>query len=374
VLASHVSAYAASASGQRVALLRTHDITANGVALFDLAVLDFESMQVRTLLEKTPRLAHLTISPDDGWIAYISLEEGNQIYALNIQSPEQRRVLGACHQGETTLCSEIHWSPDGKMLLWSDARGIWISSSDHNLPSLAHPNRVQVVDPGGKQIEIEVRFQNLRWSPDGRYVLVETLPQGSEVRWQAIVDTRRERLVRVPESFESQQLSSPVIWMQDGSLLAILNNPASSSEQPHLRHWQVVDTHDELLILNQGFALSSTDLPLAPEGGAQRAYCANWLTRSAENQLLLVFSVPGSRLAPVVFSLDLAEGKLHKLFELPPDIDQLLWTPDGGGALILGEQSRLMFVSGYNEVQLDLRPILGEDAHDFNWLPPGPPI
>jgi hypothetical protein len=371
-LVDNVVQFKASASGKRVALLRTRGIAANGVALYDLAIFDFYTMQVHTLIENIPRLEHLSISPDDRWIIYSSPDEGNRLYALNVEAPEQQLALGECHIEAGTRCTQVSWAPNSQTILWSDVQGLWLSGLDQTTPRLIQPDRVQITDPQAKSIEIEVRYQNMVWSPDGRYVLTEVLPQDSEISWYAIADTRRERLVQVHDSYKNQGSNAAMIWLQDGSLLMIhAGDP--SSQAPLVRQWQLVHTHNELLILNQEFVLSSEAFPAISQPGLGHSYGIYWLTQSSQEQCTLAINHPDTALASGVFSLDLVEGTLQKLFDLPPEVSGVLWSPDGSGALILGEdESNVLFVSRLGGVQQDLRSLLGQDAHDFTWLPPTP--
>ena len=64
LLASRVEEFAVSESGKKVALLKTTNITANGVELFVLAILDFDTKQITNLIENTPRLFAISTSAD----------------------------------------------------------------------------------------------------------------------------------------------------------------------------------------------------------------------------------------------------------------------------------------------------------------------
>jgi len=207
--------------GKRVALLRTRNITANGVELYDLAYLDFETMQVITLLESIPKPPIFALSPDEGRIAYSTNGTELTIHSVELDSSNKDVELGTCQPGESGLCDEITWSQDSLSVLWADSRGVWVSSIKDLTQRKVHPNSVSIQDPVGDEIDVKVTFRDFIWSPQGRYALAEVIPDDSDVRWRCILDTRRLRLVEVPESYKTEGHQTNAIWSQDGSLLVV---------------------------------------------------------------------------------------------------------------------------------------------------------
>ena len=50
----------------------------------------------------------------------------------------------------------------------------------------------------------------------------------------------------------------------------------------------------------------------------------------------------------------------------------ILWAPDGSGALILGKNKEVIYAPFDGSLMRDLRKLFGEDATGFTWMPPKP--
>lgn len=369
ILTTNVSDYAASDSGSQIALLRTRGITANGLALYDLAILDLDTKLLKTLIQSITKVEALSISPDGQWITYIQPDQGNQIFILATQSHGLPTVLGSCNPNRDDFSTKINWSPDSKYVVWSDLEGVWLSHLKKNTLRLVQSNHVSILNPQGESIEIEVMFQDLLWSPNGRYVLAKTIPDASRVGWYSIIDTKRERLVQVPDSYVSDLDGFFTIWLQDGSIITTQHNVTIGSGVPTLKHWLIFDTHEKILVQNQ---LIQIPLEYLPIQNHKYAFGINWLTQNSDGNLTFEVSSPGSAAAPRMFSLDLVENKIEKFLELPIHPKSIKIAPDGGGVLIIGEEDQLFFVTLLDGKSRNLRPLFGSDAQKFNWLPPTP--
>lgn len=373
ILVDNVAEFSVSASGKKLALLRPWKITANGVELFDLDLLDFESKQIITLLEKTSRPFKTTPSPDGGWIAYITSEGESKVRAIRSDASSPPIELGLCRRLTVAHCGDVAWSPDSRSILWSDSQGVWISYLEEASTQLVHSRKVEVDDPGGKKNEIQVDFNSLSWSPSGRYVLTEILPFDSGVSWHAVLDTRTGRLVEVPDSFEYHGPIASVSWLQDGNLLVAHAAEAPDHKIPFIKSWHILATHDELLVLDKKFDLHSDNFPsFNTQSEANSSHCLNWVAQQNTDSLHLGVTLPEAAAAPVLFALDLQKGKLEKLITIPHDTIEVLWSPDGGGVLIIASDGQLLFTPASGEALYDLLSVLGADASGFTWLPPAP--
>ncbi|MBN1145870.1 MAG: WD40 repeat domain-containing protein [Anaerolineales bacterium] len=369
MLASGVAEFSVSATGKQVAMLRPKNIAANGIELFNLDLLDFESKQIITLIERTPRPANMSISPDGAWVAYTLIQPDSPVFALRSDGAGEPIQLGRCHCQAGGRC--LAWSPDSQSLLWSDTQGAWIAQLEQPAPKIVHPGKVEVTDPEGTCSEIDVHFESLDWSPDGRYVLVKVKPVSSGVSWYAILDTPTSRLVEVPGSFEYDEEFASISWSPDGALLVAHSGIAALASPPYIQIWRILATHDNLLIPDRILELPG-DTNDFPPGQVDNDYCIEWLSKNEADKLLLGVTFPGTKLAPRLFSLQIEKGQLDKLFELTPSAIDVLWSPDGAGALILGSQGQMIFAHTSSGALYDVRPSLGADAHGFTWLPPAP--
>jgi hypothetical protein len=73
---------------------------------------------------------------------------------------------------------------------------------------------------------------------------------------------------------------------------------------------------------------------------------------------------------PVLFDLNLVNGSLTKLQTLPVETDQVLWSPDGIHALVLGGRNQIYLFSLKTSELTDLQPTISPEARQFVWMPP----
>jgi hypothetical protein len=239
--------------------------------------------------------------------------------------------------------------------------------------SPAHTRKVEVKDPGGEKTEIEVDFHSLSWSPVGRFLLTKITPSASDVKWLAVLDTLTGRLVAVPDTYEHITPNANVLWMLDGKLLLIYTYDLNGESYLYIKLWQIIPTSNDLLVPQDISEQVPGDfgIPL-PTSSAGMSLCPAWLAQLEEDRIVLEIAPTQGQAETLLFSLDLKELTLHKLLDISFDIDKMLWAPDGGGALILGGQSQIIFAPIDGSSYVDLRPILGDDAHGFQWLAPSP--
>lgn len=371
VLAENVEAYSASANGQRIALLRSQGITANGVEVFDLDVFDLQTKQIYTRLHDIPRLFQLSTSPNAQWLAYQEKMEGGAMYLLHLTSEAAPQPAGQCDAKVAAHCSQFSWSLDSQVILWGDERGIWKYVLSDPAPAVIHNGEVEVTDPRGSSSLIRVGFSDFAWSPAGRFVLVGMLPLDSQVRWTALLDTMTGRLVEIPDTYSASGSPASVIWALDGSIISANGGSFREEIPPVLKFWRIYPTRNDLIYPGRVYTLESEHFPLI--GDIEEAgFALEWLNQTSPDWLSFGVSLPDHSSPAVLLQLSLKDGRLRKIQELPNDTSQVLWAPDGGGSLILGGQFPYLFAPASGGTLIDLREILGAAAHDFHWLPPTP--
>ena len=79
ILAENVLEFTASASENLVVMLRSKDVAANGVELYDLEVLDLTSMQVHPITVNLPRVDSISLSSDGRWLVYHENESNGKV-------------------------------------------------------------------------------------------------------------------------------------------------------------------------------------------------------------------------------------------------------------------------------------------------------
>lgn len=368
LISDHVYEYSVNPEGKLVALMRSQNVVANGVEMFELGLLDFDSKQITPIIEGSPLLHSISISPDGEWIAYFPNENGGRLSAIRTDGSGESIELGFCHQTLNTPCAPVSWSPDSRDLLWSDQRGVWHTRLDWENPQLITNNSIEVTDPEGEISQITVSFGSLTWSPTGRYALSVVTPTTSSTQWNVILDTRRMRFIDVPESFQSGTSMKNIIWLNDGTLMA--SNGLGNAEVI-LTLWEVVPTQNDLLRFNNNYTIDSDDLPTPIDNSiTEWSYIVDWLYQFDERLLGFGVRVLEDNVSPILLNLELQDNYTESINHVPSYTENVLWSPDGQGALIIGTGQELFFSPSNGGMLIDLIPVLGEEAREFYWLPP----
>lgn len=368
-LVDGVEEFSVSNDGSKIILLRPRKITANGVQMYDLDIFDFETKQITNWFEESPRLFHILLSPDGTLTAYTTQENGGELYVIDSAAPEDAIKIGT-HEGEF---KRLVWAPDSSAIIWNDSHGIWGGDPQETGSHLIHPNFVEVYDPKGNKSEIEVDFEQINWSPLGRYVLTRVVPSDSNVSWYAVLDSVSGRLEQIQDSYETGQATVGAGWNNDGSLYIGRSGDPAQQTPPFIQRWHLLATHDDLLLPGEVYPIISDEFPFeTSRPGRDSSLCLNWLLSNRDDSLNLGVTLPDTNMKPALFYLDWEDGSLHKLFTLPNNPMDILWSLDGGGALTFEQSDKILFIQFSSGLTFDLRPVLGENAHSFTWLPPAP--
>jgi hypothetical protein len=375
-LAQNVAGFVASADGRVIILLRPQKITANGAQRYRLEALRLEDQQIVTLYEDASQPGQILVSPDGSLVAFTqSLTGGATIYLLPVEAGNKPQVLGICQPAPAGDCASFAWSPDSRDLLWSDAQGLWQATTSAGQPEAKalriHPNKVQVQDPKGQMVEMEARFSELQFAPSERFVRMQVTPLASQVGWQAVFDRRSGQLAGAQDTYITRAIDAQTIWQSNGNLLVAHASDPERQAPPFIHTWYVMPTNPELLVSGEQLDLYSDDFPFsAAQSKAIPAHCLHWLAETQPNHLVFAVQIDQSDDPPVLFDLNLLTKSLTKLLELPADTTQVLWSPDGVNALVLGGRNQISLLSLKSAEMIDLQTTLGLNARQFHWLPP----
>jgi len=382
-LAEYVSEFSPDGSGNRIALLRSRGVTANGAELYDLDLLDLQTMQIARLLQETSNIGNVALSPDGKWLAFSQPLQGREVLVFPVSNPAQITGVGSCLDHDQMGCSTLNWSPDSQNLLWSDHRGIWmadmanVDKTDGDADCV-NPGVMPILDPEGKPSEIEAWLSSPLWSPAGRFVLLEVSPKQSNVRWQAVLDVSSRRIIQVIDSYETLATDASLSWLEDGRLAVARasspnQNPAlQGSAAPTIQLWQVVPTHSSLLIPGNHYPIRTeaifTEEPSST--GLNPALCFEWLQPMEPGHLLVSARVLNADHQPVLFRLDLGNGFLTPIAETAIDTQQILWAPDHSGFLAIGTDQQMSYFSIEVDKWFNLSSFGEADPNSARWLPP----
>jgi hypothetical protein len=375
-LAQNVMDFDASEDGQVIVLLRPQKIAANGVRQFELDALQLNNQQIFNLIDNASQIQQITVSPDGSYVAYTQEQpEGVTIFISPVAPDNQPHILGKCQPEPTAECASLAWSPDSRDLLWSDALGLWQASASSGVKSIEaqhiHPNNIQIKDPKGQNLEIKARFTDLQFAPTERFVLMKVAPLGSQVGWQAVFDRRSGLLAQAADTYVTSEVEAQVKWKADGNLLVAHASEPGRYIPPFIHIWFVIPTNPELLVSGKQYNLYSDDFPFSTaQSKAVPAHCLQWLSEVQPNHLVFAIQLNQSNDPPVLFDLNLLNGSLTKLQVLPTETTQVLWSPDGINALILGGRNQIYHLSLKTGELTDLQPTIGSGARQFVWMPP----
>ncbi len=373
-IAENVVSFSTNMQGSKIALLRPSGVSANGNELFDLDLLDIASKQTRHLIEATPRLTDMSLSPDGAWLAFQQIKgDDPAIFLLMLSEPAVPIALSKCLGLEPDGCTDIVWSSDSRSLLWSDKRGVWIASAGTGSAIQLHTSLVEVPDPQGRISKLEVRFATLGWSPVGRFALLQVFPNQSEASWHAIIDTRTGRIGQVLDSYRLAPMAVNVSWLPDGYLAVARGSDLEHSSPATIQLWNVLATNPELLVSSGKYEipsdlLSAEAVSLTTTDNEAVPLQIDWVQQISPDHIIFGAFLPSSKV--LLIDLNLQTEAMDALFQLQEDIVKVLWAPDGSGVLAVTSNGKAFFVSPDGKIQTELKAADGIELSGFIWLPP----
>lgn len=374
VLVESVSDFAVNNSGMLIGLIKPKKVIANGEKLFDLVLLDFNSMQLHTILKSESNLDHISISPKGNWIAYRSLSNNGNIYLISTTDNLGKKIkIGTCGQAEGNSCSELVWSKDNQKIAWSDKNGIWIAKPDKKSADLIIKSEIFIKDPEGSEIKVDVQFSNLKWSPFGRFLLTKVSSISSDIQWYAIVDTKRKNFALIPETFSHANNEINILWTTNGRILLIQNSDTSPDKTAFIKIWKPTPTRDDLLLLERTTEIPSEmllDIAHLPKTSAD--FFIHWSQQLKDDKILFGVTWLDNKTAPLLLEYSVENGKITEITKIPLQSSKVIWSPDFSGILIIENNTSFLYKSFISGDILDLSSILGLDATNFYWLPPKP--
>lgn len=368
-LAKDIQEYSLSANQRYLAMVKSESITANGNELFQLQRYDLYTRQWITLLEKHPRIRLITISPDGSQIAYIK-EQAPPL--IQLTSPgRQPRQIGECSPDPDHPCAELTWSPDSQFLLWRDPRGVWLFDAINTRTHLAFPNTIGITDPKGGITEVSVEYQNLTWAPNSRFFLARVKVTPSGANWFSVFDIRNERMAKIPGTHTLSNPQANAGWLLDNSLAIVSGGDVQSGVSPSIQLFQLTPTRDELIKAGATFPASLAELTgTALSQDVLQPPVLAWPSQLNKRELFFGITFPHSPLSlpSLLVVLNLRNGALRIIGEIPYDTQQVSWAPDLSGVLVLGERGAITFLPANGGELQNLRQNIGSQSYNPTWL------
>lgn len=272
-VSSDVQQYSVTADGRTAAIhLQTRHLKdtkipfSPNLLLNELALLDLETAQIHTLAQFANRLTEMSIAPNGHWVAYILDQRESKeaagpikVQAIQIREPEQRHSLGDC----VGWCGDLLWSPDGKEIVWSDERGIWLVELD-GTPAQLIRQEMRVLGYNGRLAV----FSPQAWAPNGEYLIVVPPPAANVAEWH-VLEVQTGHITVVPNALFYPLQNVRLSWLRDGRLFVVRHGEAETEMLPTGEIWRVAHTGTDgeiSLHLDRSFTLSasSNTYPTAP--------------------------------------------------------------------------------------------------------------
>jgi len=365
---------------------------------FELISLDLYTNQLRSSMlpiDARGLIQGPTISPDGKWVAYISAgalpksSKGNtpqpvsypssslgggfgfgEIIAFQLDQPASKIEVGLCSERTKPgprRCMGFLWSPDSRVILWSDADGVWLAQPGQN-PKMLVPYTIGV-SPYVGESTVELRS----WSPLGRYVLAGI---GHPTGWiLGIVDTQNGHVVEIPSMLEGAGWKPSMIWMHDGRLFSLKPGNFGKGIRPTGQIWRIDPGNDLAVKLDQEFIIDvpPDNYPTAPiQLIDHRLAFALLSTTLSNNDARGLYTVEPNRFVLSKVS-SLPPAGLSKDYEIPA-IDEVNfavsidWSPDGSGVIYQdGNQATVLYIPTTENRSYDLNLSLGEGECCFQW-------
>lgn len=374
LLAENIADFAVSAKNHTALVLLPLPMTANGMQRFNLELVQLETGEKQTLLAETPKPQKLAISANGAAGAYYLQGERTLVYLFESLPAGEPKLVGACEEAAAESCLSLALTPDGRSLAWSDGRGIWIYDPSNRKTRLVHDPVVEITDPEGQVGLYSAAFFNLRWSADGRFLLVRSVPANSPVGWESVIDVRTGAMAHIPDSFTQGADEAHAEWYAPAQVLVTNAGDPVRREPPFIHLWNVIATNPRILVSDRRYDLYSDDFPFSSESSkAIPAHGVSWVAPGPPGKLLLAITLPDTAAEPVLFLLDLLLGKLTKIRDLPPSVVDVAWSPDGSGGMVSIRGGLLYFLHLSTGNLIDLRTVLDLEPRRIHWLAPSLP-
>jgi WD40 repeat protein len=362
--------YSADRRFRFIALLRSKGIAANGVELFDLALLDVEKGDFRLLIEEMPRIYQLSLSPDGQWFAYTTDEKTGRIYALRTDGIGKPIDIGSYIVDEDWEYGQILWAPDGRRLVWSDASGIWITNPDE--PDLRQilTDVIEIKDLQGEISSVRVMYPSLTWSPSGRFILALVKPFQSTVKWQGIIDARRGQISEVPGTYEYQSPAANARLGQNGDLIVSTGFDPEESHFPSLGIFRIVPTRDDMVIPKEEFLFHPEQfVSITGDFNYNNEFFLDVPTQIDEWNYSFIINPAEKTKQSVLFLFDKKSGSLSVVSEIPIDTISIDWSPNGDASILQGQHGSVLLILADERQVIDIGAAWELDSCCVDWMP-----
>ena len=362
--------YSADRRFRFIALFRSKGIAANGVELFDLALLDVEKGSFRLLIEEMPRIFQLSLSPDGQWIAYSTDEKTGRIYALGTDGIGKPIEIGSYTVDEDWEYGQILWAPDGRRLLWSDASGIWITNPDEPDAKQILTDVIEIKDLQGEKSSVRVMYPSLTWSPLGRFILAQVQPYQSTVKWQGIIDTRLGQISEVPGTYEYQSPAANARLGQNGDLLVSSGFDPEESHFPSLGIFRIVPTRDDMVIPKEEYLFHQEEfVSITGDFNYNNQFFLDVPTQIDKWKYSFIINPAEKARPPLLFLFDKKSGSLSVVSEVPIDTISIDWSPSGEASILQGQHGSVLLILAEERQVIDVGAAWEMDSCCVDWMP-----
>jgi hypothetical protein len=189
------------------------------------------------------------------------------------------------------------------------------------------------------------------------------------VYWLALVDTRLHKFVEIPDTYRADQKDSggQIAWLEDGRL--VVAHASGEAAQARISIYRILPASKDYLVLSESIDINTVSTQnQAASTPLDSCVSIHKLKPVNSRFISFVCSHPGMSAHPYLYILDDKKLSLQRLGQAPHDIQDILWSANFEGVMMVGEHGSVLYLSRDENLTQDLLPLVGDNPDQVNWF------